>query len=405
MSNYGITSAGFFPKPVTELDTEIVADQLSTIDTALDTSAENPIGQQNGIVEEKLAELWEIAQVCYNSINPDDAEGNQLDNVCALTGTLRQPPLPSFVLCNCTLAAAHSPYLAGTLVASVTGQPTIQFSNAADINVTADGLITGLPFTSIEDGPIPAVDGTLTVIATPVTGWTTITNPLTAVLGTLLELDPALRQRREEELAAAGSGTVDAISASVLEVDGGAVLNVTILENLTGTTDGNNTPGHAMQAVIWDGLGAGAANNDVAQALWNGKPAGIPYYGTSSGTAIDAAGNSQTVLFTRPTQIPIYLAFTVTFVAGLSSSGQTAAIAAVKAAAVAFSLSTPSILQPGVEVIALALKAAALGVTGIFDVPVLYLDVTASPTATANIPIGPLDVAVIQTANVKVNGS
>jgi hypothetical protein len=413
-SSYGVTSVGFFPKPVSEIVAEIVADELSTIDPALDVGDEGPIGQLNGIMAEKLAEVWELAQFAYNSVNPNDAEGNQLDNVGALTGSQRLTPKPSLVLCTCVLSSVNSPYNQGTLLANVTGQPATQFTNAQTIIVSPPVLpatdpqtITGLPFISVEDGPILAIAGTLTTIAAPVTGWTSITNPLDQVYGTLLELDADFRLRREEELAAAGSGTLDAIESDLLEIDGGAVLAITVLENtLTSPVDANGTPINQVQPVVWDGVTPGAANNDIAQALWNDKPAGISYYGSSSGVAQDVQGNSHTVLFTRPTQEPVYLAYTVTWTPGLSGALQTQAILAIKVAAAAFTSApgTNAVLQPGVSVVALALRAAALAIPGVFDVPTLALGFSPSPVGTANLAVGPLAVAVVETPNITVNG-
>jgi len=267
--------------------------------------------------------------------------------------------------------------------------------------------ITGLPFISVEDGPILAIAGTLTTIAAPVTGWTSITNPLDQVYGTLLELDADFRLRREEELAAAGSGTLDAIESDLLEIDGGAVLAITVLENtLTSPVDANGTPINQVQPVVWDGVTPGAANNDIAQALWDDKPAGISYYGSSSGVAQDVQGNSHTVLFTRPTQEPVYLAYTVTWTPGLSGALQTQAILAIKVAAAAFTSApgTNAVLQPGVSVVALALRAAALAIPGVFDVPTLALGFSPSPVGTANLAVGPLAVAVVETPNITVNG-
>jgi hypothetical protein len=410
-TNYGVTTAGYFPKPVTVYLAEVVADELSTMDPQLDTGDEGPLGQLNGIMCDKFASLDELIQFAYNSINPNDAEGNQLDNIGALTGSQRLTPRPSITTCTCVLSSVNSPYNAGTLLANVSGQPSTQFTNAQTITVAAPVLpatdpqtITGLPFISVEDGPIIAAEGTLTVISAPVTGWTSITNTTDAEDGNLLEVDQDYRIRREEELAAAGSGTLASIEADLLETDGGAVLSITVLENTTSSTDGNGTPPYSMQPVVWDGVIPQAQNNDIAQTLWNDKPAGGTYYGTSSGIAQDSQGNLHTVAFTRPAQELVYLAFTVVFTAGLSGALQTQAIAAVKAAAVSFTLTNNAILQPGVPVVALALRAAALAIPGIFDVPTLALSFTPSPVTTANLAVAATQVAVIETANVTVNG-
>jgi hypothetical protein len=85
---------------------------------------------------------------------------------------------------------------------------------------------------------------------------------------------------------------------------------------------------------------------------------------------------------------------------------QTQAILAIKVAAAAFTSAsgTNAVLQPGVSVVALALRAAALAIPGVFDVPTLALGFSPSPVGTANLAVGPLAVAVVETPNITVNG-
>lgn len=400
MTAYGVTATGFVTKPVTQIQTEIEQDQLDTIDPQLDTSPDQALGQMNGILAEKLGELWELAQVAYASISRDDAEGAQLDNVGALTGSTRLAPKQSFVFCNCTLLAANSPYAEGSLVANVSGQPTIQFANSAIVTVAADGVVSVL-FNATVNGPTIAAAGTLTQITAPVTGWSAVTNPHDATLGNFEEDDQDFRARQELEIAAAGSGTVDAIRADLLESVPG-IISANVVENTTFLTDAaTGTPPRSLQAIVWDGPGLAASNDGIAQSLWDHKPAGTPYVGNSLGNATDAEGILRSVPFTRPTQRSVWLAFTVAFTPGLSPALQTTAIAGVKAAAVAYGAAN---LSPGVAVLSLALRAAALQTPGIYNVPALALDFAASPTATADLTIGATQVAVLDTSRITVNG-
>jgi hypothetical protein len=408
MTTFGVSEQGFVAKTAADIVADLEADQLATVDPLLDMGAESFVGQNNAIFADKLADAWATLAVCYDSISRADAEGNQLDNVGALTGSLRLRPKPSFVLCTVAFGQAGT-YSAGSLVANVSGLPSTQFANALDISVPAnDGAghatifpftVTGVLFVSEVDGPVLAPSGTLNTISAPVTGWTSITNPLDATPGNLLEEDDDYRVRQEEELAASGSGTVASITADLLEVAN--VQTAKVIENTSSTPDPvTGTPGRSMQAIIYDP--EGADSDQIAQSLLNGKPAGIGYYGSnSSGTATDAKGGTHVVPFTRPAQLLVYLAFTVTFTPDLTGPEQTAAIAAVKAAAVAYGVAN---LSPGVGVKALRLASAADGVAGIDDVTSLALDFVPSPTNTANLPVGALQVAQLDTSRVLVNG-
>src|SRR5262249_46551279 len=67
-------------------------------------------------------------------------------------------------------------------------------------------------------GAVGALAGLLTVIVTPVGGWSNAVNLLDATVGELEETDPLLRAKRTAELAATGESTSDAIRAAVLAV-------------------------------------------------------------------------------------------------------------------------------------------------------------------------------------------
>jgi len=90
----------------------------------------------------------------------------------ALTGGL--------VTCTLGLNAADAPYPAGSLLANVVGQAGQTYKNTTTVTAgqISGGVATGIVFEATTPGPVPAVAaGTLATIATPVTGWSSITNP------------------------------------------------------------------------------------------------------------------------------------------------------------------------------------------------------------------------------------
>lgn len=405
MATFGVTAQGFVPKPVQQILSEIVTAEEANMDPAIDTSAEEPLGQLNGIISEKIAEVWEVAQTLANVINRAAAEGALLDNIGTVSGTLRDPPKPSHVYCNCTLTAANSPYLAGTLTANVTGQTWNQWQNAQDVTVTADGVVSVL-FVSVQDGPVTAPSGTLNQITVSVTGWSAVTNPLDATPGNLLEDDTDFRVRQEEELAAAGSCTLDSIRADLLAIPG-APLSVQVLENTKLITDPvTGMPPKSIQAIVYDGIVPSLANNTIAQVLWGDKPAGIQMFGTTTGQAVDSQGNPQTVAFSRPTQLPLYLAFTVTLLPNAVLAQVAAAIKAV-IATLNYTATTENNgyqILPGSKIKATVLRAVAENVSGVDECTALALDFVPSPTNTTSLLTGPTQIGVIDTSRITVNG-
>lgn len=387
----GVTPQGFVAKTIEEEKASIEADELSTIDPALNLQPEQPVGQLNAIVSKKLAELWELGAVAYNAFDRDAAEGRLLDNIGALTGTPREPARKSQVTVTLTLGAGFSK-AAGEMMANVPGQDA-KWTNRDAVTSTSAGTYSAV-FESVDYGPIPANAGTLTQITNSLAGWTAITNPLDATLGALEETDTAYRQRQEADLAAPGASTVDAMASDIRDVAG--VEQAFVFENTSLVTDGEGLPGKAFEVVIYDGAVPAADDDEVAQAIWDSKPSGAQSYGTSSGTAIDKNGDPQTVYFSRAVVVPIYLEFDVSVDAQKFPAGGATLI---KTAAT----DRGNELALGDDVVALVIASAALSVQGVKDVTSLRLGLAASPVGTANLTIGSRSIAKFDTSRIVVN--
>ena len=106
------------------------------------------------------------------------------------------------------------------------------------------------------------------------------------------EPDASVRSRIRHALAARGSGSADALLAAVLSAD--KVREAKVYINETDAADDKGIPPHSIAVVT-----RGGAANAVAQAIWDKKAPGIGVWGSSSGTATDAAGGTHTVPFTR----------------------------------------------------------------------------------------------------------
>lgn len=411
MPTFGLTSSGFVPKQQSDILSDIQGQEQTNISATIDLDPDQPLGQINGIFSGKIAECWEVLNTLYGIIDPDQAEGAALVNVCKLTGTVKDPASYSTVECTVNLNAATA--LPVGALANVTGQPgntwtavqnpALPAGQAAYNGATGATGVTGVTFQATTTGPVAASAGTLTQINAPVTGWNSITNPSDAILGSFTESDTSLRQKRLQELGASGGSTVDKIRAVLLNLTlaNGTfpVISCTVYENETDFTDVNGLPPHSVEALIYD---QGALNNDVvAQAIWNVKGSGAATYGNAFGTATDSQGTTHIVNFSRPTTVPIYLAYTTT--PGTLTAAQTAAIKSLVAT------EASAFLVPGASVIALQLRALPLApepgaVTGITDVPSLALGTAPAPGGTSNITIGIRQVATLSTTNITVNG-
>lgn len=385
---YGVTATGFSVKTAEEILADVNAYQKAQIHNNWDVSTGSPLGQVNGIMSDELASLWEAVQASYDSRDPDNASDQSLAQLSLVSGTLKKGAQKATLTCTCNLDA--DTYAAGALIAHVTGDPDARFVNK-DIIVSPGGNVTNLTFEAETAGPFEAATGAAT-IAQPVTGWNSVTITTAATGGAAVESDPALRLRREQELAGGGSTTIDAIAAAVSAVTG--VISVTGLENKTKSVDANGLEPNSFEVVIWDGASPAADDDAIAQAIWDNHPGGIDSNGSSSGTAVDKAGNNQTVKFSRVTTKRVYLEVDVT--AGSGYVGD----AAVATALEDYGDAT---YKPDLDVIEAKLTAVVAVLAGVDDVTEIRLGFSASPTGTANLTIGVREVATIDDADVTVS--
>lgn len=426
----GLTPAGFVIQTTEEILTAIETEEEATIDAAIDTAPDQPLGQVNGIHAAKVEEVWQAAQALYSAIDPANAEDQQLDVVCAITGTKRRPASSTRVVALCSLDKGHIFAAAtldangnvttnGDLVANVAGQPALVFTMiglaiAGSTVVTLGPIDTTsasgtanylLAFECTQTGPVACNAGTLTTIAVAKTGFNSITNSADAYSpGADIETDAALRLRRVVELVPPNGATNDAMRATLLAVKGGGadqqgVIQAYVFENDDDVADSNGLPPHSTLAAIWDGDSPQATDNDIAQAIWSCKSSGIKAWdgGTgTSGVAIDSAGAQHTIGFARVTKLSMYVNITVKIGPNYDLVNGDAALKALLA-------TFGNTLVQGSTVYVEAFKAQAFAIAGVLTVTVFQVDSHASPTNTADIATTILQIPRFDTARITVS--
>lgn len=441
----GLTTTGLSIDSAETIRAAVNAAQQAAFGPQVDTTDGSVIGQLTAIVVSLAAQEQELAQAIYGSLDPDVATGARLDEVCALTGTVRLPAKASTT--TLTLTGTNGTTVSSGSQASVTGSGA-KFATTANATLatltawtnshayvigdrrtnasrcyicTTAGTSAGsggptTTSTAITDGSVVwrymgegaaavdvaaaavltgatvAVSGSISTIETPVGGWSTVVNLLDAVIGRAVETDQDLRIRRAEELAASGSAPIDALRADLLAVSG--VTSATIFANITDVTDGNGTPPHAVQCLI-----QGGTDQDIGDQLLASVAAGIATYGTNAPvTSVDAVGTSHTMLFSRPITVPIYVAITLTYdVATYPQDGD----AQVKAAIAAFGTAQKS----GKDVVSSSIGAQCFQIAGVLDVVHAYIGIAPSPVASTTIAVSLFQLATYDTSRITVSSS
>jgi hypothetical protein len=309
-----VTTAGLQIPTVETIQAEITTDQRSLVDPDLENTADDPLGAVNGIFASHLREAWEAVQVAFDGLNPDASEDSQLDAISAITGTAREAATPSkfrgLRRIELTLEAGASVPI-GTLF-HVAGDITRQFKSTEQADAVGAGVYVVAAECTVL-GPTPCNAGTLTVIATPVVGLVSVNNAFDVELGTNEDTNHQLRLRRERELRASGLATVPAIQAKLLAYENedgeNPILDATVFENYTDTTNLDGLPPHSLECLVYDGVSLAVPDDTIAELIWTSKPGGIQLIGTSSGTITDSNGETRIIPFSRPDlrEIIIYL--------------------------------------------------------------------------------------------------
>lgn len=348
----GLEATGWVPKTVAEIRDEIETSLRAALGDDLDTSAESVVGQIVAVVATREAQLWELVGAVYNARVPAGGSGAALEAACELApGIERAAATKGTVTLSVTLNAGVT--LPAGSVASVAGEPSNRWvTTASATNSSGSPATVSVAAEAETAGRYVANASTISTIATPVTGWTAVTNAADAVPGSEVETDAQLRVRREQRLQRAGSSPLGAIEAQVAEVDG--VTQVVAWENATDYVDSAGRPAHSVEVMV-----LGGDDEDIARAIWAAKAGGIATYGTESAvTFTDDRGVTRSVLFSRPTDLDAYVTVVVV-VDPATFAGETALTEALATAM--------EDLRAGEVARNAVMVAALLDVTGVRD--------------------------------------
>jgi hypothetical protein len=409
----GLTGAGFDIKTRDAILSDMEGKQLAGISPSLDLQPTDPIGQINGIVADEAFALWQVGLALYDGMDPDEAVDDQLTGLALITGTVRAPSTKTQVIAV-DVNVDTGTYPAGTMFASVQGTNNVSlFVNKSDVVNAGATTTIDADFEAVNAGPVQCLAGTLTVIAQPLSGWNSVTNPADGVIGSNIETDSALRIRREEELSAAGATTASAIKADVLiqmqpPTTTAVTASCTVLYNDSDATDSDGLPAHSVE-VIARSVGATSGDDTLlATLILNQKAAGIGTY-SGNGTykdVTDSQENVERVYYTRPTDVPLTVVITVLIDSRFyPSNGDDL----VKAALVLYANGPNGFdgeYQPGVDVYLNSLKSSVFvipalpgsGVEGVVDVTAFTVN-----AGTSTIPISVREVATLSTGDITVN--
>jgi len=358
---------------------------------------DSAIYQFISIISLKTSDVCQGLQYVYNQFGAMTAVGAGQDRLYKLNGIARLP----YTYSTATLTVVGTP---GTVINNGAAQDTNGFTwllpspttipGGGSINVTA---------TCTTPGNIAAEPGAISIIATPVGGWTSVTNASVATPGNAIETDSQFRARQSISTAVPSKTMLAGTRADIAAIAGVTRLNV--LENFTGGVDAYGNPPHSLTCVVEGGTQAAIAeaiyNNRGIGCDTNGNVNGSPTAETVTVVVLDPiTGYPTPISYMTPTYVPVYVTMNVHLLPG----GTSATIAQIQADVVAYLNS----LEIGESIIFSELYGAALNARSNPDMPTFSIyavasALTPSPTGTTDIPLNFYQVAEGVTANVTIN--
>lgn len=392
-----ITAAGLTVPGYTAIYNYFIAQYQQIYGQSVVIDNSNPDVQLISLFALACADGFSALQLDFNNHSPNFAIGAALSSLVKLNGLQRKVATSSTVVVTLTGTA-------GTIVTGGIVQDTVagnRWGLPVAVTIGGGGTVT-VTATCQVAGAVNVPIGSVTLIATPTAGWTSVTNAAASAPGEPVEVDSQLRTRQALSVAAPSETLLAGTFAAIA-----AVPNVTryaIDENTGATTNGNGTPGHSIQAVV-----EGGDPNAIAQAIFENRGIGCGTFGDVTVAVTDPnTGVTLNISFDQPpTYVPIYVIVN----AHLLPGGTSATLAAIAAAIVAY-LNSLQISGSGTTVTVISfgeLIQAAASVNTDPQLPIVsirspfYFGTGASPSASTDVPLVFGDAAQGILANVTVN--
>jgi uncharacterized phage protein gp47/JayE len=382
-----ITSAGLQISPYADILKDLLSQFTGIYGSTIYLGPDSADYQMLSVFAAKISDVFQAIQLAYNARSPLTAIGSDLDSVIKLNGLARGAAVNS--TCPVILTGSAGAVILNGAVKDTNGNT---WTLPGPVTIGPTGTVTVTATCSIP-GPIAADPGTITGMATPAAGWTSVTNAVAATLGANTEADSALRARQAVSVALPSLTMLQATVAAIAATPG--VTRIYVDENPTGATNANGNPPHSITAVV-----EGGTDLAVATAIYSKRGIGCLTNGTMSVQVVDPINGTTTPIgFDRPTYTPIFVTIQIHGLTGYTSD----IVGRIQAAVVSYLNS----LQIGESVTYSGVYGTALSVMPNLSLPTfsirsLATGTSANPTGTTDISLAFNQVAKGIAANVSV---
>lgn len=307
--SFGMTEQGFKPKRLADV-LESLTDKLSNVTDPstgekpfINETSDGILMQFTSIIAEAISEAWEQAYLASQQYDPQNASGVALRGLVQLNGIT--PSYGSVTQIPMTLGGTPGVVIpAGSRIASQDGKQVYETAITSTIGDSGTVVVNA---NCTEVGPNEPAAGTIIAIQTPIFGWSSATNGEATSIGTNADTDRELHIKQERATAATSYRQVDAIIAGITAVPG--VKFARLYVNKTAETDERGIAAKTMAPVVVGGTDEAIAN---VLRLKGGSLDGYQGNLATPITYVGELGDTETIDFYRPTEVPIYVDINIT---------------------------------------------------------------------------------------------
>jgi len=202
--------------------------------------------------------------------------------------------------------ATYTASLVGSNLFITTDNPDNPIEVGVTTYIAVSTVMTRGSLESVVPGRVVVNPNTVTQIVSTIAGLTSTTNPDQYSIGRLTETDDEYRARVAGGTGSGGLGTVPSIEAYLLSQVPN-IADAVVIENDSNTVDLDGRPAKSYEVIV-----TGGAVEDIAEAVWYSKGAGIELVGSQTQIYVDPRGRPREVKFTRPTVVNVAIQVTYT---------------------------------------------------------------------------------------------
>ncbi|QOS97889.1 baseplate J/gp47 family protein [Brevibacterium sp. JNUCC-42] len=284
-----LNEQGFKRKRYSDLLTEIEERARTLFGEDINTTLRSPLGILIRLFAWFLSLVWQNAEEVYHSGFRDTATGVSLDKLGAADGIYRLPESAAIGL----IEIEGKPFyeVPEDTIVGTDQEVWFRTIDSVILNDSGKGTVQVTAMIPGGSGNVPSDRITRLLLAD--SNINTVTNPTPTSEGRGPETDKEYRERMKK-------AKVGLLNGALYKVPG--VRSVTIIENKTMQPDSEGRNPKSFEVFV-----LGGTDLEVAQAIFDNKPAGIETHGGITQEITDLSGEKQIITFSRTENVPVWI--------------------------------------------------------------------------------------------------